>query len=250
MTGRKRSAKPRRPTMPAEPASVAVRDAASLAIIDTINGQHFVLLGKRHANQVFVPGKYVLPGGAVEPDDSLMAAIIGTNGGTLPSADKARLLVDVEPQAAAPAALALAAIRETFEETGRLLGQRLERQHEGAEWPEPWRPFARHNLCPCLAPLGLLARAITPAGSPRRYDARFFHVPASVIAAEDGAGDGEFERIAWMSLAEAQELDLHDVTRAVLVQLDRRLAADGMLRPVADVPYMHAKHGPWTIEPL
>ena len=86
------------------------------------HGPAKVLLGKRHAGLKFMAGKLVFPGGRMEPGDRKMpvASDLDPHAGTRlmrnvrrPSLDKAR-------------ALALAAIRETFEETGLLLGTRVD----------------------------------------------------------------------------------------------------------------------------
>jgi 8-oxo-dGTP pyrophosphatase MutT (NUDIX family) len=247
--------------MPAEASQrvttpVAARDAASLAIVDTIAGRHFVLVGKRQANQTFIPGKYVLPGGAVELADAELAAISGAIDGTLLPDDVARLLKDVGPTAPCPVTLGLGAVRETFEETGRMVGRSWAAasadrgDREELPWPSAWQSFQQAQIRPSLLRFSLLARAVTPPDLPRRYDARFFHVPAQEIAAQIGDGDGEFERVEWMALSAALALDLHGVTRAVLVQLDHRLTATGDIKPNAHVPYMHAKSGSWTIETL
>src|ERR1700755_2534532 len=50
------------------------RDAATLMIIDRSGSEPKVLLGRRHANHKFMPGKFVFPGGRIEPLDRLMPA--------------------------------------------------------------------------------------------------------------------------------------------------------------------------------
>src|SRR5271169_6156543 len=109
------------PTSPAEPAekprALRPRDAATLIIIERARGKTRVLMGKRHAGHKFMPGKFVFPGGAVEPGDRRM-----TVAGALDAAVEAKLLARTRRNAPEFArALALAAIRETFEETGLAL---------------------------------------------------------------------------------------------------------------------------------
>ena len=70
---------------------------------------------------VFMPGKFVFPGGRVDATDSNDA------GGRSRCIryDMRRLLVDTKLRTETDArALALAAIRETFEETGLVIGTR------------------------------------------------------------------------------------------------------------------------------
>ena len=51
------------------------RDAATLILVDgSERGKARVLMGKRHAGHRFMPGKFVFPGGRVEPEDRRMAA--------------------------------------------------------------------------------------------------------------------------------------------------------------------------------
>ena len=45
------------------------RDAATLILVDRSGDVPKVLLGKRHAGHKFMPGKFVFPGGRVEPAD-------------------------------------------------------------------------------------------------------------------------------------------------------------------------------------
>src|SRR5262245_63625093 len=45
------------------------RDAATLMLIDRSGAKPKVLLGRRHANHKFMPGKFVFPGGRIEALD-------------------------------------------------------------------------------------------------------------------------------------------------------------------------------------
>jgi hypothetical protein len=46
------------------------KDAATLILIDRSGSKPKVLVGKRHDNVVFMPGKYVFPGGRVDKSDN------------------------------------------------------------------------------------------------------------------------------------------------------------------------------------
>src|SRR5690348_9021621 len=46
------------------------RDAATLILIDRTGEKPKVLVGRRHDNVVFMPGKYVFPGGRVDKSDN------------------------------------------------------------------------------------------------------------------------------------------------------------------------------------
>src|SRR5436305_8662071 len=49
------------------------KDAATLILNDRSGSAPRVLLGKRHAGHKFMPGKFVFPGGRVDPTDKRMA---------------------------------------------------------------------------------------------------------------------------------------------------------------------------------
>src|SRR5262249_56340986 len=52
---------------------VRPKDAATLILVDRTSERPKVLLGRRHQNHKFMPGKFVFPGGRVEPADRRMA---------------------------------------------------------------------------------------------------------------------------------------------------------------------------------
>ena len=218
--------------------SIRPRDAATLIVIDRSGAAPRVLLGRRHERHEFMPGKYVFPGGGVEPGDSAMNV-----AGALHATVEARLLARVARGSAGKArALALAAVRETFEEAGLLIGSR---EHGAPENPPAgsWTAFAAHGVYPSLEDLHFVARAITPPGRTRRFDARFFAVDAGHIAhrVESVAGaDSELLDLVWQPLAEAGKLDIPGITRIVLEALEERIAAGfGHHLPV---PFIREKH--------
>src|SRR6516162_5954401 len=71
-----------------------------------------------------------------------------------------------------PAAFALAAVRETYEETGIMLGVPATRRLPVLTGP--WQAFARAGIAPDLSAIHFVARAITPPRRPLRFDSRFF----------------------------------------------------------------------------
>jgi 8-oxo-dGTP pyrophosphatase MutT (NUDIX family) len=89
------------------------RDAATLMLIDRSGMKPKVLLGRRHAGHKFMPGKFVFPGGRIEPLDRKMSAISELH----PDAQKKLLERVAESNADFARAFALAAVRETAEET-------------------------------------------------------------------------------------------------------------------------------------
>jgi 8-oxo-dGTP pyrophosphatase MutT (NUDIX family) len=197
------------------------RDAATLILVDRSGAAPKVLLGKRHSGHKFMPGKFVFPGGRAEPVDRHMPFATPLP----PPVERALMQRVRRPSAAQARALALAAIRETFEETGLLLGAK----REAAPAPEgPWREFANAGLYPDLASLHFIARAITPPRRPRRFDTRFFSVDASAIAhrVDDVVhADAELVELIWLPISEARTLDMPTVTGVILQELEARVAA-------------------------
>src|ERR1041385_6558774 len=135
------------------------RDAATLMLIDRSGAQPKVLLGRRHAGHKFMPGKFVFPGGRIEPLDRQMSAVSELHP------DMQRKLNErvATPGPDYARAFALAAVREMAEETGLLLG--VKRDAPPPTPGEIWAEFAKANIHPDLGNLHFIARAITP---PRR----------------------------------------------------------------------------------
>ena len=197
-------------------------DAATLIILDRSDTMPKVLLGRRHASHVFMPGKFVFPGGRVEADDTMMPFAAALE----PNVEK-HLLSQVDRSTApAPHALALASIRETFEETGLLLG--AARANAPPAPDGAWMKFREVGFYPDLSVLHFITRAITPPGPPRRFDARFFSADIKDVAhrIENVVhADAELVELTWVSIANARELDLPMITHIVLEELEARIAA-------------------------
>jgi 8-oxo-dGTP pyrophosphatase MutT (NUDIX family) len=197
------------------------RDAATLILVDRSGATPKVLLGRRHEGLKFMAGKFVFPGGRVEPADRLMPA-----ASPLDSHAEARLMRRVtRPSADKARALALAAIRETFEETGLLLGTRTGAMPAVPEGP--WSAFAKAGVLPDLAALHFIVRAVTPPRRPRRFDARFFAADATAIAHKvEGivSPDAELVELVWLPIVEAKQLDLPTITQVALDELEARVA--------------------------
>ncbi len=217
-------------------ASLAILDAASIILADTTGEGARILMGLRQPDNVFLPNKWVFPGGRVEAGDSA----IGCRDRLAPD-DEAALMHGL-PDGTHPSwatTVALAAIRELFEETGVALGLAAAGDDLLADvWPE----FRARRLRPVLAPLTMMARAITPPGRPRRYDTRFFLANRKHVGHEAGVGDGEFADLQWFTLQDARDLDLPVITRMILGDVQARLAdPDGGAR--AGVPFYFEHDG-------
>ncbi|HXC55506.1 MAG TPA: hypothetical protein VNU97_09435 [Rhizomicrobium sp.] len=194
------------------------KDAATLVLVKREGAVARVLMGQRHGNMAFMANKYVFPGGRLDPGD--MRIPVGR---------------DLRPEVAARAALgttpararglALAAIRETFEETGILLGERADKVPRTRA--PAWKKFFAHGIVPRLDTLEMIARAVTPPNRTRRFDARFFMADAGLIVHElAGAETEELLTPAWLTIDEARALDLPSITRTVLDEVEARVAGD------------------------
>lgn len=205
------------PPPPAPNPRLIPTDAATLVLIDWSARKPRLLMGRRRADLAFMANKYVFPGGRVDVTDQ-----------NAPSADElapavlGKLLTGMRgrPSAARARGLAMAAIRETREETGLVVGQ--------ADAPQ-------------LSALTFLARAITPPGRVRRYDTRFFIADAQTLTQRTLGGDGELLDLAWFSLPEARALDIPGITRLVIEDVAQALQAD-ITRP-AQVPFYTQRSG-------
>src|SRR6201990_325569 len=96
------------------------KDAATLILVDRSASVPKVLVGRRHDKVVFMPGKFVFPGGRVDKSDNRVPV-----AAPMPGALDANLLKGspkITPSRAR--ALTIAAIREACEETGLCLGRK------------------------------------------------------------------------------------------------------------------------------
>ena len=198
-------------------------------------------MGRRHPGQIFLPDTFVFPGGRVEPGDRALARRLA-----LPAREAERLSYAVHgrPTDARATALALAAIRETFEETGFLVGTPTPAAPPApASAPASWLEFLDGGHHPHLDGLTFFARAITPPGRPRRYDTRFFLTDAATVTHCPGSLDGELLDIDWFTLDEARRLKLPSITQHVLEDIAKLLARPAKRLTVRDVPFYRHRYG-------
>jgi len=176
--------------------STRPRDAASLVVLRGRGSACEVLLGRREPRDRFMPDIYVFPGGRVDPGDAAHPAI-----SELGPAVTERLRT--ASCRARGRALAVAAVRETYEETGLAFGK-----------------IEGDSIFPALHRLSYIARAITPASSEIRYHARFF-----LAHAENAEGvvrsNGELLDLRFVPLDKVEKLAVMDVTQYVLQEAAR-----------------------------
>ncbi len=185
-----------------------LRDAATIVLVrDRADAGIEVFLVQRHGASGFMANAYVFPGGKLDDadlDPALRSRIEGLDVTTA----AARL---GEDDGARALGLHVAALRETFEESGILVGRcgRRDRLPEvRAKVADGSLPFADalDALDAVLEPSAIapLSRWITPIGEPRRFDTRFF---VAAVSAIDEAWIGSREVVAGEWLEPAAALD-------------------------------------------
>ena len=215
--------------------NVRPRDAATLLILDREQpGEPRVLMGRRHERHKFMPGKFVFPGGRIDPTDSRITPTRDYDETVM-----AKMMHDMKgPKTQARArAFAVAAMRETYEEAGVFVGQKT-----GENWsaPRDFEAFSERGIRIDLAPVRLVARAITPPRRPRRFDTRFLAVWSDQICDQlkEGTGPtGELEELHWLNLEDAKALDLPMITLTIIEEVQQRLREDGELDPATPIPF-------------
>ncbi len=187
----------------AEPA--APRDAATIALVrDGSNGLETYLL-RRRSTLEFAPGMLVFPGGGVHEGDLRITDWIGPDAAAW--AESFRCEEDVAR------GLVVAALRETFEESGVLFasagpdepviadtsGFAAERRALDAGELDFADFLDREGLILRADLIGAWAHWVTPTFEPRRFDTRFF-IAAVPEGQEVGGLPGEADRAAWWPL--------------------------------------------------
>jgi 8-oxo-dGTP pyrophosphatase MutT (NUDIX family) len=218
------------------------RDAATVILIrDAEPGPFEVLLMQRHRDQNFMGGAHVFPGGALEPQDCDPALARRVTDLT-PAVAAGRLgEPDLEPAMAL--GLFFAAVRETMEESGVLLGvsqgrgarpdadlqQRLnggERTFAALAREKAWR-FSMAELVP-------YARWITPALETKRFDTRFMlaRLPNAQTPVHDSR---EMTRAIWLApeqalaMQAAGTIELMPPTLKTVTELSAHVSAHALM---------------------
>jgi 8-oxo-dGTP pyrophosphatase MutT (NUDIX family) len=170
-----------------------IRPAATVILTRIGANGPEVLMGQRGAGAVFMPSKFVFPGGGVDPADHA-----APRPGYLSEGCTRRLGLHAPADAPTPDVVVAAALRELTEETG-------------LEVPAP-----------AIGALRFVFRAITPPGRSRRFDARFLLADAEALPGDQedlSAASGELSHLRWLALPEARALDLPFITEVVLAEV-------------------------------
>ncbi len=218
-----------RPPPVRAPGTPAVRpkEAATLIIHRSDGAGIEVLMGERHRKHRFMPHHWVFPGGRIDPADARVRT------GTGLRAHVAEKLQRKMTRARAHAT-AIAAVRETFEETGLVIG--APDPAPGRRVPQDWKAFFGTGMAPALDNLEYIARAVTPPIRPLRFNARFFMVHTRHVTG-DLAGSGELINLRWFPIGQARELEMPMITRLILFHIEDLITNPPPPDPDRPIPY-------------
>lgn len=192
-----------------------------------------ILMGQRSPRNDFMPSVFVFPGGRVDRADSY-----APYAGEL--SPEARHILETVYAPRKARACVLAAIRETWEETGLMVG-RTEKWTRNIN-NESWDAFRGADIMPDLSNIEVFGRAITPPHRHKRYDTWFF------VQKFDGdphqIGDsGELSNVAWYDWNEIQSLKMQRATTMMLAVLKEHLNRD---KPTRDIFYSRMHRGTYV----
>ena len=181
---------------------VRPRDAASLILLRGKPDRVEVLVGRRPLAARFMPGVYVFPGGAIDPPDARSWSVERGTAALPPRLVRA----------------ARAALRETWEEVGVLVGRAADAPlADGPDAVPVTRAYRERGLIATLDGLTYVGRAITPPRSSRRFNTRFFLGGGELVQGEPKAS-AELEDAGWRRLDPDLIEGFRDVTRFMLTR--------------------------------
>ena len=182
-----------------------LRDASTVVLLRNANRGLETFMMCRHKKSGFMGGVHVFPGGKLDAQD-MTDALVGRVHNVTPEQIAHALNEPTEPTRAA--GLLVAAVRETFEEAGVLLGSvqnraLVEEARDALNQKAPFPQLADQlGLQIDGALLQPYARWITPTIEKRRFDTRFFLavLPEGQQATHDG---NETTSAQWLSPQDA-----------------------------------------------
>jgi 8-oxo-dGTP pyrophosphatase MutT (NUDIX family) len=204
---------------------VKPRDASTLIVWRHGRNDAEVLMGRRLRGATFVPDFFVFPGGRLDSDDYAVRP-------ATPLDRSAVKRMGVRGNFSRAVALAITAVRETFEETGLLLGGS---GNIGALTDDKWAYWKNSGLAPRLDRLVYFGRAITSPTSPIRFHARFFIARAEELQGEL-AGSGELSELRFYPVSDVlAQMPIVDVTEFMLNRIIRYVATPRSFDPKTPV---------------
>lgn len=219
---------------------VKPKEAATLVVVRD-GEQPTILMGKRASTHRFMPNKFVFPGGRLDLIDQRLKTPGDLNPHVLERLRKStrKDITDRKLRG-----LALAAIRETYEETGLVIGRATKQKSNTRH--TIWQKYFEHGVEPPLKDMDFFARAITPAYRTRRFDTRFFMIHEEFIHNDPALvseASGELNQIHWLTFDEARELDLPAVTRWAIDLVEQRITLHRAQQVKEPAPFVRFNHG-------
>lgn len=207
------------------------RLASTLALTCGSGDNLKILMGQRSKRHDFMPSVYVFPGGRVDRADSY-----AKYAGDL-SARTQRILETVySPRRAR--AVVLASVRETWEETGLMLGTSAtsNRNLTNASYDD----FRQAGQLPDLAGIEVFGRAVTPPHRHKRFDAWFFVKHLGDQTPPEISDSSELLNVGWFTFEQIESLETQRATDMMLQVLKRYMKSD---KPPESIFYSRAIRG-------
>lgn len=195
-----------------------------------------ILMGQRSKRHDFMPSVYVFPGGRVDRVDSYAPF-----AGDLSPRTERILEAAYSPRRAR--AVALASVRETWEETGLMLGAAGETNRNVKS--ESYDAFRTAGQLPDLSGVEVFGRAVTPPHRHKRFDAWFFVKHLGERAPPPIKDSSELLNVGWFTFDEIEALETQRATDMMLRVLKQYLAVD---RPPERIFYSHAVRGTFKMD--
>lgn len=199
----------------AQSRAVRPRLASTLVLMHGPKNAPKILMGKRASRHDFMPSVFVFPGGRVDRSDSY-----APYAGDLSTRTERILEAAHNPRRAR--ACVLASVRETWEETGIMLGREGEFKRNIND--PGWDAFRKAGMLPDLDGIEVFGRAITPPYRHKRFDAWFFvkHLEGERPV---GADSRELQDVGWFSFEEFDDLPMQRATTMMVSVLKDYLKA-------------------------
>jgi len=201
--------------------------ASTIVLLRERDGVSEILMGKRSARHDFMPSVYVFPGGRVDPSDSYAPALDHPSSRT-------REILEAAMTPARAQACVLAAVRETYEETSLVLGEKYADKPRAINDPS-WKAFHAEGYLPTLENIEVFGRAVTPPHRDKRFDTWFFLARlGKETSARPFKNSAELVDTGWFSFTQMKELKMHRATQMMIGQLETYLEYDN---PPNDIFY-------------
>lgn len=183
--------------------------ASTIILVRETNGEPEILMGKRSIKHDFMPSIYVFPGGRVDPSDTYAPSHDHINSRT-------REILEAAMPPARARACVMATIRETFEETSLILGERTQERPKAINDPS-WKAFHASQHMPMIHDIDVIGRAITPPHRHKRFDTWFFLAKLDAEEARRKVDtSSELVEIGWFTFNQIKKLELHRITEAMI----------------------------------